>query len=67
MVQQGVQICYDSPLVDALQTAEGWRLTVGKDQRFDAKFIVTAAGLYSDRVAQMCGGTIEPMIVPVRF
>lgn len=66
MVQQGAQVYYESPLVDALQTVEGWRLSVGKSERFDAKFVITAAGLHSDRVAQICGGSVEPTIVPVK-
>jgi L-2-hydroxyglutarate oxidase LhgO len=32
----------------------------------EAKFVITCAGLYSDKIAQMTGGTVDPKIVPFR-
>ena len=59
---------FGAPLTAALPTMLGWSLVLGNDvtSRVDAKFLVTCAGLQSDRVVRLCGGAIEPRIVPVR-
>ena len=37
-----------------------------KQGDFEAKYVVTCAGLYSDRVAKMTGGKSDPKVVPFR-
>jgi L-2-hydroxyglutarate oxidase LhgO len=44
-----------------------WRLSSARSSHVvEARYVVTCAGLFSDRVAQLFGAAAEPMIVPVR-
>lgn len=43
-----------------------WLLHSAAGERVAARFVVSCAGLYADRVAQLFGGAVEPQIVPVR-
>lgn len=43
-----------------------WRLRSAAGDQVRARYLVTAAGLQSDRVARLCGAPAEPAIVPVR-
>jgi L-2-hydroxyglutarate oxidase LhgO len=43
-----------------------WLLTSANGDVVRARYLVTAAGLQSDRVAHLCGAPIDPVIVPVR-
>jgi L-2-hydroxyglutarate oxidase LhgO len=55
-------------LVDARFDAQDaiWHLRSAAGDLVRARYLVTAAGLQSDRVARLCGAPAEPAIVPVR-
>lgn len=43
-----------------------WHLRSATGDVVRARYLVTAAGLHSDRVARLCGAPADPLIVPVR-
>jgi (S)-2-hydroxyglutarate dehydrogenase len=47
------------------RTSAGWRVTTA-DSEFEACFLITCAGLHSDRVAARAGESIDIRIVPFR-
>jgi L-2-hydroxyglutarate oxidase LhgO len=42
------------------------RLTIANGTVIEARAVITCAGLYSDKVARMTGGGVDPKIVPFR-
>ncbi len=62
---QGVEFHFDAPLREARRGAGGWTLEAG-DQQIESRFLVNCAGLYSDRVAAICGDLSAAAILPLR-
>lgn len=62
---QGVSVTTSAGVRRARREAAGWRIeTTAGD--FAADFVITCAGLHSDRVAEAAGETREARIVPFR-
>ena len=62
---QGGEICLNTKVEKILETSDGKVLETNKG-KFESKFIINCAGLYSDRVAKLGGVKPEAKIVPFR-
>lgn len=61
----GMQIRLGMPVVSILRNTEKWILQTPNGE-FEARFIISCAGLFSDRVARMGGNDPQVKIVPFR-
>jgi len=61
----GVHLCTNTELLHSTVTADGHILETTSGE-FSTKFLITCAGLYSDRVSMRCGSRPQMCIMPFR-
>lgn len=54
-VANGVELYLETPVKAIEQTKTGFDVIAGDDQVFNTRYVVNAAGLYSDKIAAMVG------------
>jgi L-2-hydroxyglutarate oxidase len=63
--RDGGEIVVNAPVTNIAKRDGGWMITAG-NREHAADFIISCAGLHSDRIAEMAGETLEHRIVPFR-
>ncbi len=54
-MDNGVSLFLNSEVSDIKKTASGYELTTAAGKVFEAKYVVNAAGIYSDKIAELAG------------
>lgn len=54
-VANGVELYLETPVKAIERTENGFDVIAGEDQVFDTRYVVNAAGLYSDKISAMVG------------